>query len=76
MAIDPTDFSAKEGKLWFVAGGLFCWNGFLGMLSFLRTKPVPGVLKTITTVTMNEPAGTVEKIIQETKVEPLPPKGT
>lgn len=71
MVIDPKDFSAGQHKLWAVAGSLFCWNGFLGMLAFLRTKPAPGVIQTVTTVRTSEPEGTTVKTVQETKVEPI-----
>lgn len=75
--LDPKDFNVSEGKLWYLAGGLFCWNGFLGMLTFLRQKPAPSKLVETTVQTFDQPANpkatTVVTTTKETVLQPLNP---
>jgi hypothetical protein len=82
VVIDPKDFSAGEGKLWALAGNMFLWAGFMGMLNFLRTKPAPGV-KTVektteTTLVKGQPAQVVttekETVVQPVETKPAPKK--
>ncbi len=75
MVMDPKDFNPQGEKLYMVAGQLFLWTGFLGMLNFLRQKPAPAfktVEKTVETTTVGAKAPTVVETVKETVVAPIP----
>lgn len=80
VVMDPNDFKMADHKVWTIAGGLFLWNGFLGMLAFLRQAPAPKRIIETTVQTFEQPskplATTVVTTTKETVTAPQePPNG-
>lgn len=79
MVIDPQYFSKSQGKLWTLAGGMFLWAGFLGMLAFLRSKPAPEFKKVEKTTETTMVTGQPKQVVtteKETLITPVAKQNT
>jgi hypothetical protein len=72
---DPKDFNlADPMKLFKVMLAAFIVSGFLSMMNFLRSKPVPDKIIEHTVQTVEKPQGTtVVTTVKETRTEPAAP---
>ena len=73
-AVDPEHFQMGGTKFFEVAGMVFLITGFLNMMAFLRTKPIPDMKTVTTAVATTMQPGQPPKVVttvQETHVEPV-----
>lgn len=77
-AIDSDHFPAGGLKFFEVAAMVFCVTGFMNMMAFLRTKPLPDIKTVVKTVEVTAAAGTAPKVVttfQETSTQPVVDSG-
>jgi hypothetical protein len=71
---DPDHFNIHTKDLWIVMGVMFVFSGVSNGANFLRTRPLPALKTTVTTVKSTElkqdPVSRVETTVQQTVVQP------
>lgn len=72
---DPKDFNIQTGMFWTTVTTMFVISGFINLMMFLRSKPVPEykVVTTTTTETTQKkaPAGQIVKTVEEVEKVPV-----
>lgn len=69
ILVDPHDFTIYTAKFWAVVSTTFVVSGFLSMMAYLHTKPLPDIKTTTTTSKKTSVVDNPPALIEETKVE-------